>query len=819
MARRNPLFDSIFEILSTQEGFDAFGSLRSLNLRLTESLVLDVLNYGKTHWDVFYCVRFFDWAGRQREFSHTRATFHAMFQILYKAESSWAILDFMKKYTEDGFTMRPVRLYDTLVIGYSVVGKPEIALQVFGKMRFQGIDLNGFAYHVLLNSLVEKGYVDVVQVIVDQIRTHGLENEITHSIMMKNFCKSKDFDGAEEYLRSVVMGTYVNGNRKADRSDALVGTLVDALYDAKQFEKADALVEDMKAAGVVSKEYVYGLSIRSFIQAGKVNGALDFYKSKMESDGYTPGLYQYNSLVSRLLRENRLQEVFELLIEMKEQKILPDEITMNTTLCFFCKAGMMDAALELYESKDEFGLSMNSMAYNCLMNILFADTSIDNAYGVLKNAIGQGYFPGKKTFSVIADALCREKKFDEMKEFILAALDRHFIPSYSVYNKFIKALCRSSRLEEGYRVLGELNNFNVDTTRSTYFTFISGFNRAGRGDIAASLLIEMQEKGHRPTRKLFRDVVCSLCNTDNEEGQRRFFKLLELQLSRCEPSCHIYNFFMDGAGHARKPHLSRRVYQMMVENGVRPNILSDKLMLQSFLKGGRVAEALNFFHYLSKKQESTKKFWHIMIVGLCKVCKPEYALQIFWEMRRNNIKPSIECYEELVKLLCACKQYSIAFEVIDDLAIVGRPISSFIGNVLLLHSLYSRELYHALCNSRKYDNLTPRRLMLCELISAFSDSIKGEQDVEELEVLIQRCFPLDLYTYNMLLRKIVMTDVDHACEYFDQLHEKGYEPNRWSYDILIHGMLKLGRSAEAREFAEDLFKKGFDLSEATKNLI
>ena len=41
--------------------------------------------------------------------------------------------------------MHRVRFYDTLVMGYAVSGKPEIALQLFAKMRFQGLDLDSFA--------------------------------------------------------------------------------------------------------------------------------------------------------------------------------------------------------------------------------------------------------------------------------------------------------------------------------------------------------------------------------------------------------------------------------------------------------------------------------------------------------------------------------------------------------------------------------------------------------------------------------------------------------------------------------------------------
>ncbi|KAI6700740.1 hypothetical protein NL676_015064 [Syzygium grande] len=67
-----------------------------------------------------------------------------------------------------------IRFNDTLVMGYAVAGKPEFALQLFGKMRFRGLDLDTFAYHVFLNALVEESCFDAVEMVTEQISLRGL---------------------------------------------------------------------------------------------------------------------------------------------------------------------------------------------------------------------------------------------------------------------------------------------------------------------------------------------------------------------------------------------------------------------------------------------------------------------------------------------------------------------------------------------------------------------------------------------------------------------------------------------------------------------
>lgn len=805
----NPLLETIFEILRSSEGVEDQGSrteadlaLSKLNLRLNERLVLDVLNYGK---DVLSCLKFFDWAGRQPGFYHSRATFHAIFKILSKAKLMSLMIDFLEGFWKRRWVHKG-RFYNTLVMGYAVAGKPDVALRLFAKMRFQGIDLDEFTYHVLLNALVEEGCFTAFDMVAKQIKVRGFENMMTHALLVKGFCKQKELDRAESYTRELVRsGVQLSGN--------VIGVLVDGFCKDNQFEKAGMLVEEFRESGMVPMEDAYSVWIRDLVRAGRLEGALEFLKSNKGMDGYVPNVFRYNSLVSKLLRENRLEEVCDLLMEMKEREIYPDEVTMNYVLCFFCKAGMVDVALELYNSRSEFGLSPSSMAYNYLINTLCGDGSTDEAYRVLRNSINQGYFPGKKTFSILADALCREEKVDKMKELVLVALERNFMPSDSTYGKFVSALCRTGRVEEGYLIHGQLNRLNKFTNRFTYFSLINAFNNSNRGDIAARLLIEMQEKGHSPTRRIFRDVI--LCLFDMENPEYNFHRLLEIQLSRHEPSFEVFNFFIAGAGHAKKPELARKVYEMMGSSGIVPVVSSNILMLQSYLKSEKISDALNFFHDLSEKLKIGTKLRNTMIVGLCKVNKPDVALSIFEELRGKNKKLSLECYEELVLLLCSHKRYDTAVIIVNDLIRSGRTVSSFIGNVLLLHSLKTPNLYEAWVRSRDLHTETASSWALGELIGTFSVLIRENQDIENLEEVIKQIFPLDIYTYNLLLRRISMIAMDDALKLFKRLCQKGYEPNKWTFDILVHGFYKHGMKSEARRWAEEMFRRGFDPTEYT----
>ncbi|XP_027330987.1 pentatricopeptide repeat-containing protein At1g71210, mitochondrial [Abrus precatorius] len=792
---KDPLLPRIYQILSSDTD-DFSAALSALSLPLCEPFVLQVLRHGGAHGDILSCLKFFDWAGRQPGYHHTRATFVAIFRILSRANLRPLILDFLHSFRKRIFAHR-VRFDDTLVVGYSIAGKPEVALHLFGRMRFHGLDLDCFAYHVLLNALVEKNYCNAFDSIVKQIRMKGYENHATNVIVVKCLCRQGRLEEAEAFLNELMC-------RGVELQGLEVSYLVGSLCESNRFERAIELVRQFGMSGLVPLEHVYGMWIKGLVKGGRVDEALEFFMKKKGSEGYILGTIRYNVLIWRLLRENRLRQVYDLLMDMNESCIPPDVVTMNAVLCFFCKVGMVDVALELYNSRSQYGMSLSHMAYKYLILTLCWDGSTREAYSVLRNSVDQGYFPDKQTFATLANALCQECMVDEMKELLCLAWGRNFMPTATIYDKFILALCRAGRVEDGYLIQGEINNI---ATSVSYVKMAMGFIKLNRGDIAARILVEMKGKGHKLKSSLCRAVIGCLLEMDNPRAQ--VFNLLEM-LTQSEPRHEIYHFFIDGVGHAMKAELAREVFELMQRNGIEPNLSSHILMLKSYMKSGRISDALNYFNNLQSQGIVGKKLYNSLIVGLCKSNRPGVALGLLFDMLRAGLNPSVECYEDIVQKFCSLKRYHEALHLVYLYEKIGRQITSFIGNVLLFHSFISPQFYDIYVHNRglRHGEFSGNSTFSL-VIGAFSGRLRVSHSIEDLEKLIATCFRLDIYTYNLLLRKATISDMDQARELFDRICQKGYEPNCWTYDIMVHGFTKQGRKDEAKQWVEEMFRKGF----------
>ncbi|KAF7815541.1 pentatricopeptide repeat-containing protein [Senna tora] len=784
------LLDRIYEILNDREnGSTTDLALSQLGLRLNEDFVLEVLAYGS---NVLSCLKFFDWAGRQPGYNHTRATFTAIFKILRKAKLMSVMFDFLETFEKQKFA-HIVRFHETLVIGYAVAGKPEIALNLLGKMRFQGLDLDSFGYHILLNSLVEKNCFDAFQMILEQIQLRGHDNRITHSLIMKNLCKQRRFDEAEEYLNGMVSnGEVLHG--------AEVNVLVNALCENKMFERARKLVAEFSNLGLVN---VNGMWVRDLVRAGRLDEALEFLQQKIYFEGYIPSPFPYNLLIGKLLGKDRLREVYDLLMEMKDSHIPPDKVTMNTVLCFFCKAGLVEVALELFYSRSQFGLSPNYYAYKCLIHTLCRTGSVDEAYIVLKQCISQGYYIDRGTFSAVANSLCKDCKINEMEQLLFLSLERNFAPCSSTYDKLILALCQAGRLADGYLLHCKLNN----TSRRSYIKLILGFCKFNRGDIAARLLIEMQENGYIPTPPLYRAVIYSLLERDTTQSQS--LDLLEM-LSHYGKNAFTWSTFIKVAVYAKKPDLARKVFEIVRRNDAEPTVNSCAYMLKSYLTSKRISDALNFFRDLQGQGLKSRKLYNFFIIGLCKVEKADMALELLSEMRNAKLTPSVSCYEVLIQVLCNMRRYPEAISLVNDYEKMGRRLTSYIGNILLLHSLRAPELYDVSVHLRGVkEEVFSGSSILSLVIGVFSRRLRVNHHTENLEELIEMCFPLSRYTYNLLLMRASKFDIDQACELFNSMCKKGYKPNQYTFNIVLHGFFMHGRSAEGKLWFEETLRSGF----------
>lgn len=624
---------------------------------------------------------------------------------------------------------------------------------------------------------------------------------------MKSLCKQDRLDEAMGLLREL-QGSNAEGKAIA------TATLVHALCKKGCFDDAVVLVEEFGAAEA------YEVWTMNLVASRKLDAAVKFLRSKKEMEGYRPEYVHYNKLVFELLQKNQLVEAYDVLVEMMEDGIVPSRGTTNVALCFFCKAGMVDVAIQLYHSRHELGIKPSKWVYNHMMSALCRNGTVEEVCQVLEESMLEGYFPGKQAFGMLANMLCREGKVKKLHELLESTREKAVKPTTAVLARCISTLCRQGELEKAWSIRHIFGGGNVDLGRFKYVYagLIRAFISLRKVDALPGLIIQMQESGHTPSRNLYMAVVGSLCELDKfgevldllNTQLELLTKKLDLEVT--DPTT-FYNYFIDGAAHAKKLEMAMEVFKRMERAGVKPTVNTKIILLRGYLKSRMISKAIHFFSYLCSGREPNTRLYNIFISGLCEAGHVERAMESWDEMRRNGMLPSLQCYEELVLALCSARDYDTVVKVLEDFRETGRPISAFICNVLLLHTLKGKELLKAWVDFKKAEagrGTSGSGLLLGELIAAFSGGIRMKGNLQNLEEDIERSFPVDIYTYNMLLRGLTMAGrMDCACDLFYRIHRKGYEPNLWTYDIIVHGFCRQGNRKEAERWIDEMYRNGF----------
>lgn len=730
--------------------------------------------------------------------------YHAVFRLLSRARRSSVVLDWLRLFSATNSSASQPRFHDTLVVGYAVAGDPQRGLSVLGRMRYHGYNLDAVSSRILLNSLVDASLHNFA----DSFSRSIAASPVTTCIRIKSLCRRGSFDDAVALLDTLPFA-------QASRGPA-AGTIITEFCRRGRYDEASRIVDKFSSCDV------YGAWIHGLIEAGRLDTTLQFLSDKKEAEGYIPDGQRYDKLVYRLLRKHRLGEVYDLLVEMMEEGIAPGRSTMSAALCFFCKAGLVEVAMHLYRSRTDLGINPNKDVYNNLIRALCRSGATEDACLVLEQSMADGYFPGRQTFSMFANVLCQEGKLDKVRELLDRALKQEAWPMDNVLAKYLVALCKSGNVDAACavpQIASSKNPAGLYRYESTYKSLIRALILIRRVDVLPRLILEMQDMGHIPTRNLYQSVVCALCE---ESRYGEVLELLEKQLGKNQLQPRVcYNYFISGAGHAKKADVAREVYNRMECAGIEPSVESNILLLMSYLRSKRIGDALNFFNCIHEKKAPRSKMYNLFISGLCEARKPEQAM-VFWrEARDKGLIPSITCYEELVLLLSAVKDYDSVVKVIDDFRETGRPVSAFLCNVLLLHTLRSTDLLKAWTRSEdKSESFEARageikgrgagRFLIGQLIELFASGIRNRSDLEVLEEGLEQFFPVDIYTYNMLIRGLSMAGrMDSACNMFERLCRKGYQPNRWTFDTMVHGFCRHGNRNEAERWMEAMYRNGF----------
>ncbi|XP_026378017.1 pentatricopeptide repeat-containing protein At3g22470, mitochondrial-like [Papaver somniferum] len=158
------------------------------------------------------------------------------------------------------------------------------AMQLFKKMKQNGLKPTTITYNMLLRALLQDGRVRAAKNLFNEMETSGLFlNIVTYGTMLDGYCKNGKMD------------------------------------------EAIALFESMEDTGVSANEYIYSILIHGLFRTGSMSLEAEKLITEMEEKGCLPTGRAYDIIIRGFLMAKENYKALHFLRKMRVQEFVPSD--------------------------------------------------------------------------------------------------------------------------------------------------------------------------------------------------------------------------------------------------------------------------------------------------------------------------------------------------------------------------------------------------------------------------------------------------------------------------------------------------------------
>lgn len=370
----------------------------------------------------------------------------------------------------------------------------------------------------------------------------------------------------------------------------------------------------------------------------------------------------------------------------------------------------------------------------------------------------------------------------------------------TAFNLLIDILCKVRQFDVAWQLLVQMEqesnnggNFNKKPNFTTFYILIRRLISAGLTRQAVRAFSEMHIFiGSAEEFSEFH--FCFLLDTLCKYGYVKLAtELFNKEKSRLELNSRIYTILIYGWCKVKKMAMAKRFFNEMVDKGIDPNVVTYNVMLNGICRRSSlhpeerfdrvIREAEKLFDEMRKRGlEPDVTSYSILLHVYSRAHKPGLCIEKMKVMKETGICPSIATYTSVVKCLCSC----------------GRIVEA------------ERLLSEMVC-----DGVSPT----AATYNCFFKEYRGRKDAKGAMNLYRKmkeegssCKP-DIHTYNILLGMFVMMgEGGFVREIWEDMKGNGGDgigPDLDSYTLLVHGLCEKRKWREACEYFMEMIEKGY----------
>ncbi|CBI37519.3 hypothetical protein VitviT2T_005961 [Vitis vinifera] len=372
--------------------------------------------------------------------------------------------------------------------------------------------------------------------------------------------------------------------------------------------------------------------------------------------------------------------------------------------------------------------------------------------------------------------------------FFLWAKDQaHHSHDVVSYNLIIDILAKVRQFDVAWQFIIEMDQNSLEPTSTTFRILIRRSVSAGLTRQAVRAFDDMSCFVEKDADS---DDFCYLLDTLSKYGYVKLAsQIFNQRKFKFEANAKMYTILIYGWCKINRVSIAERLLGEMVERGIEANVVTYNVLLNGICRRASlhpddrfertIRDAEKVLDEMRQKGiEPDVTSYSIVIHVYSRAHKPELTLDKLRMMKDKGIWPTVATYTSVVKCLCSCGRLEDAEELVSDMVKDGVSPSAATYNCFFKEYRGRKDSDNALRLYRK---------------------MKEEYS----------CLP-DMHTYNILVGMFVkLNRMEIVQEIWDDMKTSGAGPDLDSYTLLIHGLCEKQKWKEACHFFVEMIEKGY----------
>jgi pentatricopeptide repeat protein len=423
----------------------------------------------------------------------------------------------------------------------------------------------------------------------------------------------------------------LDNNSTSDCPEANDALVIQRLFKANP--TCEARVEALKQCGItVSTDLVLRVLSR---YKSDMNIAMYFFMWASQQPSYSHGTETYNAMLNILGRMKQFKTMWQLVEEMHNGGNGPSLVTDETFTILirrYAAAHMVERASEAFYKREEFGLKLNTPAFQILLGALCRYKHVQEAEAFL-NLRQNEFPPDMKSLNIILNGWCALGNLREAKRFWNELIKKGHKPNLVTYGTFINALTKLGGLHEALKLFEAMWNKGCIPDVLICNNIIDALCSKKRIPEALVIFGEMNDHGCLPDIATYNSLIKHICNI---RGIDKAYKLFyEMERKGCAPNSRTYHYFLSGA---KEPKEALKVFQRMMKSGCMPTSDTYNLMLRMLIAWNDMDMVFRLWDDMERKgMGPDRRSYTVMIHGLYKNGRFDEAYKCYNEMATKGL--------------------------------------------------------------------------------------------------------------------------------------------------------------------------------------